>query len=343
MLSSRLNSEVDSTTIEPDPPVIVLGVSRSGTSLIRQMLNHHSKLAIPPESYFIPILWERYRAHQNMKNLLTDVGFLVRIRQWGISSDEIRTRLPPCPAFADVIQAIYKSYAEARGKARFGDKTPLYMRHLELLEQVFPGAQYVHIVRDGRDAALSYLNMRSRPRFSWAWPKGLSDFAISWRNEVIGARRFGAIIAAGRYFELRYEDLVTEPELKLREVCSFLNLQYERDMLEYYRDARQSARRLANHARLAEPPTPGARDWRNSLKPADLKRFEAIAGELLSNFGYVCAFAKPSKWVRLSAAVSEVLSCARSVTAQLAIPLLWRSPLWRWKQAYTFRRTKQKI
>jgi hypothetical protein len=317
---------------------MVLGVSRSGTSLLRQILNHHSKLAIPPESYFIPILWDRYRSHQNVEKLLTDVGFLVRLRQWGVRPEEIRTRLPSCPAFADVIQAIYKSYAEARGKARFGDKTPLYMRHLELLEQVFPTARYIHIVRDGRNAALSYFDMPYRPRFSWAWPKGFADFALCWRNEIAGARSFGATVAAGRYCELRYEDLVTEPEAKLREVCSFLNLELESAMLEYYRDLRPSGRRLTNHARLAEPPTPGLRDWRNLMKPADLERFEAIAGELLSGLGYARAFANPSKWARVSAAASGAVSYGRSLLVSLAMPVLWRSPVWRWRQAYTLRR-----
>jgi hypothetical protein len=150
------------------------------------------------------------------------------------------------------MQALYRSYAEARGKARFGDKTPLYIQYLDLVEHVFPTARYLHIVRDGRNAALSYDKMAYRPRFSWVFPQGLGDFAVRWRREVLGAQRFGSTIAAGRYFELRYEDLVTKLEAKLRELTSFLGLGFEPAMLEYHRNL--NPRQLLNHKRLAEPP-----------------------------------------------------------------------------------------
>jgi len=187
------------------PPVVVLGVSRSGTSLLRHMLDHHSELAIPPESYFIPALWDRYRHRPHAEALLADLGYIARLPEWRVSMADVRRRLPRTAGFADVIQAVYAAYAEARGKHRFGDRTPLYMQHLHVLERAFPQARYLHIVRDGRDAAVSFVAMRHRPRFSWAWPHGLADFAAQWWLEVEGARRFGATVAAGRYRELRYE------------------------------------------------------------------------------------------------------------------------------------------
>jgi hypothetical protein len=159
------------------PAVIVLGVSRSGTSLLRHMLDHHPELAKPGESYFIPGLWDRYRRRRDTDALLADLGCVPRLHEWGVRMEDVRRRLPGRAGFADVIHAIYAGYAEARGKRRFGDRTPLYMQHLEVLEQAFPQARYVHIVRDGRDAALSFCAMRYRPRFSWAWPHGLADFA----------------------------------------------------------------------------------------------------------------------------------------------------------------------
>jgi hypothetical protein len=158
-----------------DAPAIVLGVSRSGPTLLK-VLDRHSELAIPTESYFVP----------------------------------------PRPTFAQGIAAIYGAYAAARGKPRYGDKTPAYMEHLGLLDRAFPGARYVHIARDGRDAGLSFLAMRRRPRFSWARPRSLAAFAAAWRQEVAAARRFGATTAAGRDLELRYEDLVAEPDRRLR-------------------------------------------------------------------------------------------------------------------------------
>lgn len=309
------------------PPVVVLGVSRSGTSLLRHMLDHHSELAIPPESYFIPALWARYRRRRNTAALLADLGCSARLSEWGLSMAEVCRRLPPSPGFADVIEAVYESYARARGKLRFGDRTPLYMQHLDALEGAFPHARYVHIVRDGRDAARSYLAMTYRPRFSWAWPHGLGDFAAQWRLEVEGARVFGTTVAAGRYFELRYEDLVTTPEVKLREVCVFLDLEFEAAMLEYYRDVDPVA--LRDHARLREPATPRSQDWRTDMGPMRVEHFEAIAGDLLDKLGYERAFPVPSAAARARAAFDRQACRARLRSGRFAVWLARRTPIWR--------------
>ena len=78
---------------------------------------------------------------------------LARLRDWGVGRADVAERLPAKPDFAEAVQAIYRAYADARGKPRFGDKTPSYMQELDLLERAFPGARYVHLIRDGRDAA----------------------------------------------------------------------------------------------------------------------------------------------------------------------------------------------
>ncbi len=320
------------------PPVVVLGVSRSGTSLLRHMLDHHSELAIPPESYFIPALWDRYRRRRDTEALLTDLGYSGRLYEWAVSMADVRRQLPRSAGFADVITAVYGSYARARGKHRFGDRTPLYMQHLDVLEDAFPHARYVHIMRDGRNAALSFLAMRHRPRLSWAWPRGLGDFAAQWRLEVEGARRFGATVAAGRYLELRYEDLVIEPEVKLRDVCAFLGLDFEAAMLDYYRDVDPT--QLKDHARLREPATPGARDWRRQMRPATVQRFEATAGDLLAALGYERAFPVPSAGGRAAAALDRQACRGRLRSGRLAAWLVRRTPIWRLRQRYELRRAR---
>ena len=228
------------------PPVIVLGVSRSGTTLLKEMFDAHSELAIPTESYFIPQLAGRHGDRVDVEAFLADLGRLARVSEWGVSLDQIRGHLPERPTFAEAIQAVYLAYAEAQGKSRFGDKTPAYMQELELLARVFPDAQYVHLVRDGRDAGLSFVDMRRRPRFNWARPRGLAAFACQWKLEVEAARTFGRRRGPQRYLELRYEDLVAEPEAKLRGVCEFLGLGFEPAMLEYHKGTLRLLRRYAD-------------------------------------------------------------------------------------------------
>lgn len=306
-------------------PVVILGVSRSGTTLLKEMLDRHSRLAVPTESYFIPQLWDRHGERPDPEAFRADLARLQRVREWGVRPEELRLG----PTFGDCVQAVYRAYAEAQGKERFGDKTPAYMQHLELLERAFPGAQYVHLIRDGRDAALSFVAMRRRPRFNWARPRGLLSFACQWRTEVEGARRFAP---AGRYLELRYEDLVAEPERKLRDVCAFLGLEFEPGMLQYHREG------LPDHPMLAEAPRPGRSRWREQLAPGQVERFEAVAGDLLAELGYERAFPRPSARARARAAAERAAFAARTRSWHGALAVVRRTPAWRARQVY-IRRT----
>jgi hypothetical protein len=308
-------------------PVIVLGVSRSGTTLLKAMLDAHSQLAIPSESYFIPQLWHRHGEHPERDAFVEDLRLLSRIREWGVDPDDVGTRLPERPTFPEAVRAIYAVYAESKGKPRYGDKTPLYMQYLDVLARAFPDASYVHIVRDGRDAALSLLAMTRRPRFNLSRPRGVGDFACAWRREVRAARRFGR---ARRYLELRYEDLVADPEARLREVCAFLELEYEPPMLEYHRH--EDPALYADHPRLAQPPTRDVRSWRQELSRADTKLFEAIAGDLLAELGYERVHARPGR--RARAVFERVAYATRVKIWRVALPLARKSPAWRLRQVY---------
>jgi hypothetical protein len=307
--------------------VVVLGVSRSGTTLLKAMLDAHSQLAIPSESYFLPQLWDRHGAQPERDAFVEDLGRLERVREWGVDPEDVRALLPERPTFAEAIQSIYRLYAEARGKPRFGEKTPLYMQHLDVLERAFPDARYVHIVRDGRDAALSMLAMTRKPRFNLSRPRGVGDFACAWRREVRDAQRFGR---THPYLELRYEDLVEQPESHLREVCAFLGLEYEPGMLEYHR--REDPSLYADHPRLAQPPVRDARSWRKEMRPADAELFEAIAGDLLAELGYERAYPRPGRGGRVL--VERAVYAVRVALWSRALPLVRRSALWRARQVY---------
>jgi len=309
-----------------DAPVIVLGVSRSGTTLLKAMLDAHPELAIPSESYFVPQLWQRHGQTPDREAFLDDVGRITRIREWGISREDVARRLAERPSFPEAVRAIYAAYADARGKGRFGDKTPAYMQRLPLLERAFPGAAYLHLVRDGRDAALSFLEMRRRPSLNWARPRGVAAFAAQWQREVQAARRFGSEIAPARYRELRYEDLVAEPEGALRDACAFLGLDYAPAMLEYHCGVDPD--RMVDHRGLARPPLPGARRWREEMAPRDVERFEAIAGELLIELGYEIRFPSPRIATRLLGRLDRSMLAMRIASFDVAVAAARRSPLW---------------
>jgi hypothetical protein len=248
-----------------------------------------------------------------------------------LTADEIAPRLRDGMRLGEAIAAIYETYADKAGKPRWGDKTPMYMRHLPLLERLFPDAQFLHLVRDGRDAAVSFLRMPEGTfTRTWAHPTKVREFACLWRVEVEAARELGRRVGAGRYRQTRYEDLVADPVTVVREVCDFASLTFEPAMLEYAREVDVSAK--PHQQRLLQAPTPGARDWRSELSVDDAHAFEAVAGELLAELGY--ELRDPStRPPELGARARLAWYRGRLAAWNAAASAIQRSPLWRRRHA----------
>ena len=266
------------------PPVLILGVRRSGTTLLRVMLDRHSQLAVPDESYFVPQLADRHLRRIDADDFVDDLRRLNTLAEWEVPLDQVRARLRDGMPVGTAIATVYAVYAEARGKERWGDKTPMYMQNLRLLERLFPDARFVHLIRDGRDAALSFLAMRRGiVTETWMHPRTAADFACQWRTEVAAARRLGRR-AGGRYLEVRYEELVADVGGVLRRICGFADLAYEPAMADYAGNVDVSAK--PHQQRLMQPPTQGVRDWRTQMARPDVEAFEHVAGDLLRELGY---------------------------------------------------------
>jgi len=304
------------------PPVFVLGVRRSGTTLLRVMLDHHSQLAVPDESYFIPQLADRHRGPIDVVAFVDDLRRLPTLREWDVDIAAVRSRLRPGMPPGEAIGAVYETYASARGKKRWGDKTPMYMQRLPMLERLFPTALYVHLIRDGRDCALSFAQMPAGiVTRSWAHPRDAAGFACQWRAEVVAAEKLGRRVGR-RYLELRYERLVTEPEASLRAVCSHVGLSFEPAMLDYAGNVDVTSR--PHQQSLTRPPTPGLRDWQADMSAEDVHAFERVAGDLLAELGYETS-GRPTPRGRLDRAWYATRITAWNASART----VRRSPLWR--------------
>jgi hypothetical protein len=308
------------------PPLFVLGVSRSGTTLLRIVLDRSPGIAIPDESFFIPLLARRHGGDVDSARFLDDLRRLPTFRAWGLSPEDLRTRLRPRMQAGEAIAAAFEAYAAKEQKPRWGDKTPMYMRHLPLLERLFPAAQYVHLIRDGRDAALSFLRMPEGTfTRTWAHPDTAGEFACLWRSEVCGARKLGRRVGPSRYLEVRYEDLVAGPEDAVRAICDFASLPYDTSMLDYAGTVDVSAK--PHQQRLLQPLTPGVRDWRTQMNARDVRAFESIAGELLAELGYELAEPPARSSWRASLALARYRAASGAWNA--AVSATQRSPLWR--------------
>jgi len=300
-LASRLKQKLTEPKRSPAP--FVVGVNRSGTTLLRMMLDAHPQLTIPPETHFIPEVIRRANHENTRRRLIRSITKHPRWGDFGLDEDEFRARakeVRPLTA-ANAIRCFYELYAEQQGKPRWGDKTPRYMRAMPRIARALPEARFIHLIRDGRDVALS---QRARVIDDAIVP--MSAMGERWSRRIEAAREGAADIPAGSYMELRYEDLVAEPEPYLRRVCAFIDLDFDPSMLAYHERAterlaemdrdldntgngvvRTGTNRMAAHALTSEPPTTGRSGrWRNEMTPEELAEFEAAAGSMLVDLGY---------------------------------------------------------
>ena len=306
------------------PPLLVLGVRRSGTTLLRVMLDRHPELAVPDESYFVPQLADRHLRHIDPDEFVDDLRRIDTLAEWNVPLDKVRARLTERMPIGAAIATVYAVYAEERGKPRWGDKTPMYMQNLRLLERLFPDALFVHLIRDGRDAALSFLSMpQGLMTETWMQPRDPAAFASQWRAEVKAARRLGRRVGDERYLEVRYEDLVGDVESVLRRISAFARLSYEPAMTDYVGNV-EGISAKPHQQSLRQPPTAGLRDWRLQMSPEDVGAFDRVAGDLLDDLGYE-SHERPGASGRLR----RVSYGARVAGWRAASFGVRRSPLWR--------------
>jgi len=288
----------------PRAPFIV-GAPRSGTTLLRLMLDAHSDLAIPPETGFLPhtlpILFgtDEYRWRAFLNALVACPSGTSAWPDFDLEPQALMHELHTLKPFAldEGIRCFYRMYAARFGKTRWGDKTPMYGRYLRAIESVLPEAAFIHIIRDGRDVALSL-------RTLWFSPgSDMATLARKWCEDVRATRLEAR--HCSRYLEVRYEALVRSPESVLREVCDFIGVEYEATMMNYFQRAPERLlehrariradgtvlvsreQRLSQQRLVNEPPDPSRIGrWKMEMLPHERARYEAIAGDLLTELGY---------------------------------------------------------
>lgn len=263
-----------------------VGAPRSGTTLFRAIFDFHPDMAIPDESNFVPMLGRvraRYeRPHGFATSPLLDDLFAQRsFRRWGLSRNYVEGvfQTDPPVDYPQAVRILYGLYARRQNKTRYADKTPQYVMDISLLADLFPESRFVHIIRDGRDVALSVLDVDFGARSTGA-------AALSWRDFVNRGRESGARLA-GRYCEVRYEDILEAPESNLASLCDFLDLSFDPAMLRYFESSEKITSPAAwSRRHVLLPPTKGLRDWRTQMPKKDVAVFEALSGDLLEDLGY---------------------------------------------------------
>lgn len=286
----------DRITVTPSPhaattdrPIFIVGCPRSGTTMLQLMLHAHPDIAIPPETRFLLEAYDRREQFGDLgerSNRRRLAKFITRrrgkLRDLGLDRAVVRRRIvrgPPTVGAA--ARVVFRSYSRRFGKRRWGDKRPSYVQRLDVLLRLFPDAQIIHIIRDGRDCASSL------KRMPW-WNGGTVGAVWTWRNAVISGRRIRSRVAADTYTEVRYEDLIAEPERELRRLCAFLGEHFDDRMLAPHRVAEVAVpSRKVWHTRTHVAVDDSAlQRWRSDLDGWERDLFHLVAGRQLKAAGY---------------------------------------------------------
>lgn len=272
-----------------NPMVFVVGCQRSGTTMLQRMLDAHPDLAVAYDSLF---LLRPIRALEVGEDpVLTDdlietaVGH-PRFDRLGLSCEAVNRAAANARSYGAFVSALYDEYASMHGKPLAGEKSPGFCRRLPQLHGLLPHARILHLIRDGRDIALSIRDWGKGAAKLDLWKEHpIAVGALWWRRDVSRGCEAGRSISREIYREVRYEKLVADPERELRSIADHLHLPFDSVMHNYHEGRVRRKEGLSPKAAWL-PPTSGVRDWRTQMTVGEQQLFECIAGEQLESLGY---------------------------------------------------------
>jgi hypothetical protein len=293
-------------------PVFLIGSMRSGSTMLRLILDSHPSIAVPAETGFMGAL----AATRRIPNWNYGERWFERL---GWSEEEFDELLH------NFYVGLFDRFARDQGKSRWGEKTPFHTAHLATMGKVFPDAQFVGIVRHPGAVASSL-----RKRFHYTFPEALAYWLTTNLEMVRGASGLGQ-----RFVLCRYEDLVEDGEPVLRQLTSFLGEPWAPEMLEHHRvQQAKGAPRAVEGSTISTEPIDRDRAvaWTSSARPEDIEGLAVTAG-LAKFFGYDPIEASPrAPWPNGGLlAGNEIAALRRSWAGQVdfeaqAPPLLLDAP-----------------
>lgn len=265
-----------------DPAIFVGGSPRSGTTLLREILNRHPRIACGAET-----------------SIFSDLINPPRLAaEWGLPPEPVVRLCRESTSAVRFAETFFREFMQREGKSRWADKTPANVLVFPRILKCFPNAKVVHLLRDGRDVACS---LRKHPRSTIRHGKiqpvnsdnPIKDMIRRWVHHVPCGLAFRD---HPRCYQLRYEDLILNSEATLRSLCEFLGEEYHPAMLDPSaapKPANREARVMNSPDADSQIKTSSVGRWRRDLTPQEKRDVARIAGELLIATGY----AKDHSWV----------------------------------------------
>ena len=277
-----------------DNPIFIFGCPRSGTSLLSRILNAHPNIAIPFESHLYEHLYAMVEGYGDLhiprrrERLVNDILRMEDMKEWvpPLSAEQALAAIHRYD-FHGIFDGILQAWALSQGKTRWGEKTPQHMFYWRDILQGFPNLRVIHLVRDGRDVALSY-------REAFFGPKHIYPIALRWVKYLNAAEEVGDCLGRRAFLQVYYEDLLSDPQQEIRRICDFLGEEFTPQMLSFHNSGLPYPTDQRNAENLRKPIlTENTNKWRKHMTTRDLRIFEAVAGSFLEQYGYLRALKDP--------------------------------------------------
>ena len=296
-------------------PIFIVGANRSGTTLLRLILNAHSGIAIPEEVVYlgstmagVPVeRWENPGLSQsNYKDFVVNFIDTSCEPLDGINRAEIVERIVTERPydFRKPYQYVLETWAAHHGKRRWGEKTPGNLFYADILVEMFPDAKFIHVVRDPRAGVSSMMN-------TTFFPKDIIFNALSRHKFMTKGRAIlEKSVPEKQRMLLKYEDLVLEPEATVKRLCTFIDEPFETSMLDFYQDSSRYMKKDAassfNKAATRPISAEMLDKWKKKLTLSEIAQIQTLCEKEMNEFGYGFEKATVSLSVRAEITIKKV-------------------------------------
>lgn len=287
-------------------PFFILGNPRSGTSLIRVVLNNHKNIVVPPECGFMQWLYDEYKnwsiengSHDSVKNFTKALVKTKKFETWNLDEHEITNYLLKAKPsnYSELCESVYRFYGKKLKSEvqSWGDKNNYYIHHLRLLNKIFPNAKYIHLIRDGRDVASSYIDLTKisvEKKYKPSLPSNIKEIAEEWEENNNKISAFLNEVPENRKICIKFEKFVINPSIVLKKLCLFLNINYDACALNYYKEENRLFGEPAElmewkKKTLQKPSKDVIGRYKSCLSKREVELFEEKAKKSLIKYDYL--------------------------------------------------------
>lgn len=273
-------------------PVFMIGTQRSGSNLLRLMMNQLKDVASPHPPHILERMFplmDNYgdlNSDSNFKVLVDDVCRLIELNpvEWsGMSFDrDVVMSLAKERSLMSVYGVVYDLYAVSQDAKTWCCKSMANINFIDAIEDYFDHPKYVYLYRDGRDVALSFQK-------AVVGEKHIYNIAKDWSETQEKALKLRELIDEKYFYSVSYEQLTQQPEETARSLCAFLNTEYVPAMLDFHKtsEAKNAAKSSELWGNVVSPIIKdNSKKYKKEMSGKDIRIFESVAGSILDQLGY---------------------------------------------------------